>query len=82
MRARKVFSAVDSHTEGMPTRVITSGPGVLPGATMYERMQYLVRERDDLRTLLMYEPRGHARDVRGDPAAADPAGRGRRRGVH
>src|SRR6201999_58249 len=23
-------------------------------------MQYLVRERDDLRTLLMYEPRGHA----------------------
>jgi len=60
MRARKVFSAVDSHTEGMPTRVITSGPGVLPGATMYERMQYLVRERDDLRTLLMYEPRGHA----------------------
>jgi proline racemase len=60
MRARKVFAAVDSHTEGMPTRVITSGPGVLPGATMYERMQYLVRERDDLRTLLMYEPRGHA----------------------
>ena len=60
MRARKVFSAVDSHTEGMPIRVITSGPGVLPGATMFERMQYLVRERDDLRTLLMYEPRGHA----------------------
>jgi proline racemase len=60
MRARKVFSAVDSHTEGMPTRVITSGPGVLPGATMFEKMQYLVRERDDLRTLLMYEPRGHA----------------------
>src|SRR6202012_5721677 len=60
MRARKVFSAVDSHTEGMPTRVITSGARVLPGATMHERMQYLVRERDDLRTLLMYEPRGHA----------------------
>jgi proline racemase len=60
MRAQKVFSAVDSHTEGMPTRVITSGPGVLPGATMFERMRYLVSERDDLRTLLMYEPRGHA----------------------
>ncbi len=60
MRARKVFAAVDSHTEGMPTRVITSGPGVLPGSTMFERMQFLVRERDDLRTLLMYEPRGHA----------------------
>lgn len=60
MRAQKVFSAVDSHTEGMPTRVITSGPGVLPGATMFDKMRYLVTERDDLRTLLMYEPRGHA----------------------
>ena len=60
MRARSIFSAVDSHTEGMPTRVITSGPGVLPGATMFDRMRYLVSERDDLRTLLMYEPRGHA----------------------
>jgi proline racemase len=44
----------------MPTRVITSGPGVLPGATMFDRMRYLASERDDLRTLLMYEPRGHA----------------------
>lgn len=60
MRARRVFAAVDSHTEGMPTRVITSGVGVLPGATMFDRMRHLVTERDDLRTLLMYEPRGHA----------------------
>src|ERR1700722_11723966 len=60
MRASKVFGAVDSHTEGMPTRVITSGVGVLPGATMFERMQHVVTRRDDLRTLLMFEPRGHA----------------------
>ncbi|MGE5287911.1 MAG: proline racemase family protein [Micromonosporaceae bacterium] len=60
MRARKVFAAVDSHTEGMPTRVVTAGVGVLPGATMFDRMRYLATERDDLRTLLMYEPRGHA----------------------
>ena len=60
MRARKVFAAVDSHTEGMPTRVVTGGVGVLPGATMFDRMRYLATERDDLRTLLMYEPRGHA----------------------
>jgi proline racemase len=55
-----MFTAVDTHTEGMPTRVITSGVGVLPGATMAERRRYLMNERDDLRTLLMYEPRGHA----------------------
>jgi proline racemase len=59
MRARRVFGAVDSHTEGMPTRVITSGVGVLPGATMFERMAGLASGRDDLRTLLMCEPRGH-----------------------
>ncbi|GAA5198752.1 proline racemase family protein [Rugosimonospora acidiphila] len=55
-----MFSAVDSHTEGMPTRVITSGVGTLPGATMAQRRRYLMDERDDLRTLLMNEPRGHS----------------------
>jgi proline racemase len=44
----------------MPTRVITGGVGVLPGATMAERRLRFVAERDDLRTLLMCEPRGHA----------------------
>jgi proline racemase len=60
MRATKVYAAVDSHTEGMPTRVITGGVGVLPGGTMADRRRYLISERDDLRTLLMREPRGHA----------------------
>lgn len=60
MRSAKVFAAVDSHTEGMPTRVITGGVGVLPGRTMADRRRYLMQERDDLRTLLMYEPRGHS----------------------
>ncbi|WP_030561944.1 proline racemase family protein [Streptomyces aureocirculatus] len=60
MRTRHVYHAVDSHTEGMPTRVITGGVGVLPGATMAERRLHFIEHRDDLRTLLMYEPRGHA----------------------
>jgi len=60
MRARRVFHAVDSHTEGMPTRVIVGGVGVLPGATMNERRLHVMNEADDLRTLLMYEPRGHS----------------------
>jgi proline racemase len=55
-----MFTAVDTHTEGMPTRVITAGVGVLPGATMAQRRRFLMNERDDLRSLLMYEPRGHA----------------------
>jgi len=60
MRSRRVFHAVDSHTEGMPTRVITGGIGVLPGATMSERRQWFLQNSDHIRTLLMYEPRGHA----------------------
>ncbi|QSB14893.1 proline racemase family protein [Natronosporangium hydrolyticum] len=60
MRSRHVFHAVDSHTEGMPTRVITGGVGALPGATMADRRGYAIAELDQLRTLLMCEPRGHA----------------------
>ena len=59
MRAGRVFQAVDSHTEGMPTRVVTGGVGVLPGATMLERKLNFERDRDGLRKLLMHEPRGH-----------------------
>ncbi|MGW4423387.1 proline racemase family protein [Streptosporangium sp. NPDC004631] len=60
MRTKRIFHAVDSHTEGMPTRVITGGVGVIPGATMAERRVYFRENLDHLRTLLMYEPRGHA----------------------
>lgn len=60
MRSSLVLSAVDSHTEGMPTRVITGGVGVIPGATMAERRLWFMQNRDDLRTFLMFEPRGHS----------------------
>ena len=60
MRTSRVFHAVDSHTEGMPTRVIVGGVGTLPGTTMFERRQWFVENSDGLRRLLMNEPRGHA----------------------
>ena len=59
MRAARALSAVDSHTEGMPTRVITGGVGVVPGATMAERRRHFIAHMDQLRLLLMREPRGH-----------------------
>src|SRR5204862_5116863 len=40
--------------------VITGGVGVIPGLTMAERRAYLIEHLDHLRTLLMYEPRGHS----------------------
>ena len=60
MRTNRVFHAVDSHTEGMPTRVITGGVGVFPGNTMAERRTWFMENSDELRELLMFEPRGHA----------------------
>lgn len=60
MRARRVISAVDSHTEGMPTRVVTGGVGQIPGATMNDKRLYAMEHLDGLRGLLMNEPRGHA----------------------
>jgi proline racemase len=60
MRARRVFHAVDSHTEGMPTRVVVGGVGAIPGATMFDRRRYFMAHLDGIRKALMYEPRGHA----------------------
>lgn len=59
MRSTRVLHAVDAHTEGLPVRVVTGGVGTFPGTTMEERRQWFIRESDDLRTLLMHEPRGH-----------------------
>ncbi|GAB3398725.1 proline racemase family protein [Humibacter soli] len=60
MRSSKLFTAVDSHTEGMPTRVVTGGVGVIPGSTMNERRLYFIEHFDHIRKLLVNEPRGHS----------------------
>ncbi|MFD3457734.1 proline racemase family protein [Streptomyces sp. NPDC058691] len=60
MRSSLILHAVDSHTEGMPTRVVTGGIGTVPGATMNERRLHFRDHLDHIRHLLMDEPRGHA----------------------
>jgi proline racemase len=60
METNRIWHCVDSHTEGMPTRVVVGGVGVLPGNTMEERRQYVMNEADHLRTWLMLEPHGHS----------------------
>ncbi|MFF7213554.1 proline racemase family protein [Streptomyces sp. NPDC008238] len=60
MRSKLVLHAVDSHTEGMPTRVVTGGIGTVPGSTMNERRLHFRDHLDHIRHLLMDEPRGHA----------------------
>ena len=60
MAYTKRFVAVDSHTEGMPTRVITDGVGVIPGDSMFDKRRYFMQHLDDIRLFLMNEPRGHS----------------------
>jgi proline racemase len=54
------ITAIDSHTEGMPTRVVTDGVGVVPGSTMNEKRLYFMEHLDHIREFLMNEPRGHS----------------------
>lgn len=60
MRSARVIHTVESHTEGMPTRVVVGGVGVIPGETMFEKRLYFMEHMDGLRKHLMYEPRGHS----------------------
>ncbi|MFM8772855.1 MAG: proline racemase family protein, partial [Actinomycetota bacterium] len=60
MRATRTFDAVDSHTEGMPARVIVGGVGEVPGSTMMDKRLHFIEHMDDVRRLLMLEPRGHS----------------------
>jgi proline racemase len=55
---RRIF-AVDSHTEGEPTRVVIGGIPAIPGKDMVEKRRYLEEHLDHIRTSIMLEPRGH-----------------------
>ena len=59
MRSDRVIGTVDFHTAGIGMRLLTSGLGRLPGATMAEKRRWFQEHLDDLRTGLCLEPRGH-----------------------
>jgi len=54
------ITTIDSHAEGEPFRIITSGIDSLPGATILEKRRFARERLDGLRRTLMFEPRGHA----------------------
>lgn len=59
MKIKKIIYVVDSHTEGMSTRVVVGGfPHVL-GESMLEKRSYIKNNLDDLVTSIIWEPRGH-----------------------
>jgi proline racemase len=52
--------AVDYHTAGEPFRIVTGGVGSLPGATILDKRRFAAATLDEVRKLLVHEPRGHA----------------------
>ena len=60
MGHQQVVSAVDYHTAGEPFRVVTGGAGPLLGDTILDKRRFAAAELDDVRKLLVHEPRGHA----------------------
>lgn len=70
MKAHKVFTTIDTHTGGNPTRTLISGLPELKGNTMSEKMLHMKEEYDWIRKLLMNEPRGH--DVMSGVLITDP----------
>ena len=60
MQISRVFSTIDAHAAGEPLRIITAGVPPLPGSTILERRQYMLDHHDDIRRVLLFEPRGHA----------------------
>ncbi len=59
MKPQRIISTVDSHTAGECTRVVVGGVPPIPGRTMAEKQRYFMENLDDLRKVLMLEPRGN-----------------------
>ncbi|MDV7082672.1 proline racemase family protein [Rhodococcus sp. IEGM 248] len=58
MRWSRVVNVVKCHVGGEINNVVTGGIGDVPGATVFDKMKYFREHRDDLRQLLLHEPRG------------------------
>lgn len=61
MNSEILIEALDTHTEGEPTRIITSGlpRGTFRGGSVADQRDAFAAELDHIRELLMKEPRGH-----------------------
>jgi proline racemase len=51
---------VDYHTAGEPFRIVTGGVPPLEGKTILDKRRFAAERLDEVRRLLVYEPRGHA----------------------
>ncbi|KIC13796.1 proline racemase family protein [Leisingera sp. ANG-Vp] len=59
MRASRILQAVEAHAEGEPGRVITGGMPLLRGNSVFEKMQDMAANHDEIRLQMLREPRGN-----------------------
>ncbi|WP_205625938.1 proline racemase family protein, partial [Acinetobacter baumannii] len=50
---------VGAHAGGERNDVITGGVLDVPGQTMFDKMTYLQEQKDEIRKLILQEPRGN-----------------------
>ena len=55
-----LIRSVDYHTAGEPFRIVLEGAPELQGGTVRERRLWVAEHADEVRRLLVQEPRGHA----------------------
>jgi proline racemase len=60
VRFRRTLQTIDCHAAGEPLRIVTGGLPPIPGGTMLARREHVAQHLDEVRRLLMWEPRGHA----------------------
>lgn len=58
MAFKRMIHAVETHS-GEPMRVITGGVPHIPGDTVYDQMKWLEQNDDQIRRLMLREPRGY-----------------------
>jgi proline racemase len=59
LRLGRSIRAIDLHAAGEPGRVIVGGVDAVPGATVFDKMNWLRSNLDDLRLRMVREPRGY-----------------------
>ncbi|MDE4142036.1 MULTISPECIES: proline racemase family protein [Rhodobacterales] len=59
MRTSRILQTYEAHAEGEPGRVITGGMPLLKGDSVFEKMQDMAANHDEIRLMMLREPRGN-----------------------
>jgi proline racemase len=75
MRWVKTLTVVDCHAEGESGQVVVGGVIDVPGETAFDKRVYLETQMDQVRRMILFEPRGGGPPQREYLVAVEPSGR-------